>query len=115
MKDMFKMMGKVREMQSKLKEAQEELEHITVEAEAGAGMVKATVNGKHRVVKLDIDEDLMKPEDKEMMNDLIIAAINKAMEEVEEKSREHLQQSTASFMPNMEGFDLDKMMGGGGQ
>lgn len=115
MKDMFKMMGKVREMQSKLKEAQEELENITVEAEAGAGMVKATVNGKHRVVKLDIDDDLIKPDDKEMMNDLIIAAVNKAMEQVEEKSREHLQQSTAGFMPNMEGLDLDKMMGGGNE
>ncbi|MGF1533867.1 MAG: YbaB/EbfC family nucleoid-associated protein [Bernardetiaceae bacterium] len=115
MKDMFKMMGKVREMQSKLQEAQDELEQIIAEAEAGAGMVKATVNGKHRVVKIEIDNDLIKPDDKEMMNDLIIAAINKAMELVEEKSREHIQKSTASFLPNMEGFDLDKLMGGGGQ
>ncbi len=115
MKDMFKMLGKVREMQSKLKEAQDELENITVEAEAGAGMVRAKVNGKHRVVELNIDEDLIKPDDKEMMGDLIIAAINKAMEQVEDKSREHLQNSTAGFMPNMDGLDLDKMMGGGNQ
>ena len=54
--DMMQMMGKVKEMQSKMKEAQENLEFIKETGEAGAGMVKATVNGKKQVISIEIDE-----------------------------------------------------------
>lgn len=109
MKDMFNMLGKVKEMQAKLQEAQEGLANITAEGEAGGGMVKAVVNGKRQVVKIDVDDELIVPADKEMMQDLIVAAINKAMNDVEERAQAHLQSSTEGFMPNIPGFDLDNL------
>ena len=65
--DMMKMLGKLNDIQAKVKEAQEELEKVTAEGESGAGMVKVKVNGKKKVLSVAIDTDLMKPEDKEMV------------------------------------------------
>jgi DNA-binding YbaB/EbfC family protein len=104
--DMNKMMEKVKEVQEKMKQAQEELANVTATGESGAGMVKATVNGKKKIINLEIDNDLIKPEDKEVMQDLVIAAINKALEEVEVKAKETMKQSTEGFIPNIPGFDL---------
>ena len=77
--DMMGMMGKMKEVQAKLKEAQENLQHITVSAEAGAGLVKATVNGQRKLLKIEIDESLLNVNDREMVNDLVVAAVNNAM------------------------------------
>ncbi|MEO1053325.1 MAG: YbaB/EbfC family nucleoid-associated protein [Bacteroidota bacterium] len=104
--DMMKMLGKVKEVQAKVKEAQENLVHITASAEAGAGMVKATANGKKQLIALEIDQDIIKPEDKEMMRDLIIAAVNKAMEEVDVLAKAELKKSTEGMLPNIPGLDL---------
>nr|WKN35853.1 YbaB/EbfC family nucleoid-associated protein [Tunicatimonas sp. TK19036] len=104
--DMNKMMEKVREVQEKMKQAQEGLTDITATGEAGAGLVKATVNGKKQLVNLEIDNDLIKPEDKEVMQDLVIAAVNKALEEVDAKAKEEMKKSTEGFIPNIPGFDL---------
>lgn len=103
---MNKMMEKVKEVQEKMKAAQENLGSITVTSEAGAGMVKAVVNGKKQVVDLEIDPDLMKPDDKEMMQDLIIAAVNKALVEIDAQIKEEMKKSTDGMMPNIPGFDL---------
>src|SRR5688500_13395172 len=62
--DMMKMMGKVKEMQDKLKAAQESLGTLRASGESGAGMVKATVNGKKQLVSLDIDPTILKSDDK---------------------------------------------------
>ena len=107
---MMKMMGKVREMQEKMKEAQENLASIYATGESGAGMVKATVNGKKQLIKLEIDDSLVNTDDKDMMNDLIVAAVNKAMEEAEVLAKEEIQKSTQGIMPNIPGFDLGSMM-----
>ena len=110
MMDMMKIMGKMKEVQAKVKEAQDSLEKITATGESGAGLVKATVNGKKILVSLAIDDDLMKPEDKEMMTDLVIAAVNKAVEEVEVNSKEALKQSTEGLLPNIPGLDLSGLV-----
>lgn len=107
--DMNKMMEKVREMQEKMKEAQNQMEHITATAEAGAGMVKATVNGKKQVVDIAIDEDIIKPEDKEIIQDLVVAAVNKALEDVDAKAKEEMKKHTEGFMPNIPGFDFGNL------
>ncbi|MEK6476789.1 YbaB/EbfC family nucleoid-associated protein [Catalinimonas sp. 4WD22] len=107
--DMNKMMEKVKEVQEKMKEAQEKLEDITATAEAGAGMVKATVNGKKEVIDIEIDNDIIKPEDKEIIQDLVVAAINKALTEVDAKAKEEMKKSTQGFMPNIPGFDFGNM------
>lgn len=110
MGDLMGMMGKVKELQSKMKEAQEQLSAITEGGESGAGMVKVVVNGHKKVVSLTIDQDLIKPEDQEILQDLIIAAINKALENIEPKIKDHLQTATAGSLPNIPGFDLGSLL-----
>jgi nucleoid-associated protein EbfC len=108
--DMMKMLGKMKDPQAKLKEAQENLVNVQTSAESGAGMVKATVNGKRQVVMLDIDPDIMKASDKILVQDLVIAAVNKALEEVDVLAKEELKKSTEGLVPNIPGFDLGGMM-----
>lgn len=107
--DMMKMMGKMKEVQAKIKEAQDNLVNIKATADAGGGMVNATVNGKKEVIKIDIDTLLLKPEDKEMLQDLIIAAINKANAEVDILAKEHIKKATDGMLPNIPGLDLGGM------
>ncbi|WP_370086247.1 YbaB/EbfC family nucleoid-associated protein [Ekhidna sp.] len=108
--DMMKMMGKVKEMQSKMKEAQDQLKDIKAEGESGGGMVKATANGNKELIRLQIDDSLVNGTDKDMMRDLIIAAVNKAVSEADIKAKEHIKKSTEGFMPNIPGMDLSGMM-----
>jgi DNA-binding YbaB/EbfC family protein len=110
MMDMMKMLGKMKEVQAKLKEAQDNLDQVTASAEAGGGMVKATVNGKKRVVSLELEPELINPADQDMLKDLIIAAINKAMEEVDGKAKEALKNSTEGLLPNIPGLDLSGLV-----
>jgi nucleoid-associated protein EbfC len=107
--DMMGMLGKVKDLQAKMKEAQESLGSITETGESGAGMVRATVNGKKQLLQIEIDEDLIKPEDREILQDLIVAATNKAMENIDDKVKDHLQSATKGLMPNIPGMDLGGM------
>lgn len=104
------MMGKLKEVQETMKVAQEELKNITVSAESGAGMVKATVNGKKELITLNIDDSLVNTTDSEMMKDLIIAAVNKALSDAEIKAKDHLSSSTQGMIPNIPGFDINNMV-----
>ena len=108
--DMMKMMGKVKELQDKMKEAQDNLIHITTSAESGGGMVKATVNGKRQVVGLEIDPGILNQNDAEMVRDLIIAAVNKALTEAEILAREEIKKSTSGIIPSIPGFDFGSMI-----
>jgi nucleoid-associated protein EbfC len=107
--DMSKMMEKIKEVQEKMKTVQEELGKLTVSAESGAGMVKATVNGKKQLLSLEVDNELIKPDDKEMLEDLIVAAVNRALEEADAKAKEHMKQSTQGFIPNIPGLDFGNL------
>lgn len=107
---MMGMLGKVKEFQAKMKEAQESLGQLTESAEAGAGMVKVTVNGRKQIISLTIDPDLIQPQDREMLQDLIVAATNRALENIEEQIKAHIQQSTDGLLPNIPGLDLSKFM-----
>lgn len=108
--DMMKMMGKLKEVQENVKVAQEGLKDISATGESGAGMVSARVNGQKEVIDLKIDESIINKDDSEMMKDLIVAAINKALQEVEVKSKEHMKQATQGMIPNIPGFDINNMM-----
>lgn len=103
------MFGKMREMQTKLKEVQENLDNITAEGESGGGMVKAVVNGRKKVLSIEIEESLMTAQDKEMVQDLVVAAINIALQNVEVKSNEEIKKTTEGMMPNIPGLDFSKM------
>lgn len=109
--DMLGMMGKIKDVQNKIKEAKENLVNITATGESGAGMVKVTVNGKHQIVKVDIDQDLIKPEDKVTLQDLIQAAVNIALQEVNQKIGAEMKKSTEGVLPNIPGLDLGSLMG----
>ena len=108
--DMNAMMGKMQEAQQKLKQAQDNLVNITAEGEAGAGMVKATINGKKQIISVDIDESLMTPTDRQMVQDLTVAAINKALENIEPKIKSKMQEATSGVIPNIPGLDLGNIM-----
>ncbi|WP_128546671.1 YbaB/EbfC family nucleoid-associated protein [Larkinella soli] len=108
--NMMDMFGKVKEFQARLKEAQGSLNTITESGESGAGMVRVTVNGLKQVIRLEIDADLIRPDDREMLQDLVVAATNKALENVEGKIKDHLQKATEGLLPNIPGFDLGNLM-----
>ena len=107
--DMFSMMGKLKEVQAKMKEAQDNLQFITVTSESGAGLVKAKVNGLRKLISLEIDDSLLNKEDKEMVSDLIVAAVNKAMDEVGEKAKDEMKRQTEGLLPNIPGLDFSNL------
>lgn len=107
--DMSNMFGKIQEMQSKMKEVQENLEKITADGESGGGMIKAVVNGRKKVISISIEESLLNPQDKEMVQDLVVAAVNIALQNVESKSNEELKKTTEGILPNIPGLDFSKM------
>ena len=109
--DMMKMMGKMKEVQARIKEAQDNLVRVVAHGESGAGLVKATVNGKKQLVALDVDPSLLKGDDKIILQDLIVAAVNIANEEADVLAKEEMRKSTEGLLPNIPGLDLSGMMG----
>ena len=109
--DMMKMMGKMKEVQARLKEAQDNLGTLRATGESGAGMVKVTVTGKKQLVAIDIDPTLLKADDKIILQDLIVAAVNKATEEADVLAKEEMRKSTEGLLPNIPGMDLSGLMG----
>ena len=105
----FDMMGKVKEMQAKMQEAQEKLGEIIAEGEAGGGMVKAVVNGKKELLRIEVEPELFKPEEARLTQDLIVAAVNNALRNVEEEAREEMAKATDGMMPKIPGFDMDNL------
>ncbi|MDX5346172.1 MAG: YbaB/EbfC family nucleoid-associated protein [Hymenobacteraceae bacterium] len=104
--DMFSMMGKVKELQSKIKEAQDSLKDITVTSEAGGGMVRAKANGLRKLISIEIDETLLKQNDPEMISDLVVAAVNKAMDDAGERAKDEIKKKTEGILPNIPGLDF---------
>lgn len=108
MADMF---GKISNMQAKMKEVQDRLGELTVEAEAGGGMVKVTANGNRKIVSIDLDKDVIDPEDKEMVEDLVVAGVNKALEKAEDAAKEKMQEVYKDILPGggIPGMDMSKL------
>ena len=110
MLDLMKMMGKLKEVQARMKEAQNDLLLLKVTGESGGGMVKVTVNGKRQLIAVEIDPTILKSEDQIIVQDLVVAAVNKALDEAEVKANEHLRKSTEGMIPNIPGMDLNNFM-----
>ena len=111
MLDIMKMMGKMKEVQERMKQAQENLAMLRIDGESGGGMVRATVNGKKQLLSIDVDPTLLKSDDKIILQDLIVAAVNKANEEADVQAKEQLKKSTEGLLPNIPGMDLSNLMG----
>ena len=91
------MMKKAQEMQKKMQEIQDSLSNLEVEGTSGGGMVKIIMNCKNEVKKIDIDSSIIKNDEKEVMEDLIIAALNDAKSKAEEKSQEEMKKLTGGL------------------
>ena len=96
MNNMGDMMKKAQKMQEEMQKAQEEIAKAEVTGEAGAGLVKVTMNGRHDVRKVDIDSSLM-TEEKDILEDLLAAAVNDAVRRVEKVSQEKMGSLTAGL------------------
>ncbi len=103
--DMAKMMKAAQEMQGKMEEAQAALDRITVVGEAGTGLVKATATAKGDLVGLDIDPSIFDPNEKEVVEDLILAAIKDAQAKAAQRMEQEMEKITRE-MGLPEGMDL---------
>ncbi|MBF0255709.1 MAG: YbaB/EbfC family nucleoid-associated protein [Gammaproteobacteria bacterium] len=90
------LMKQAQRMQQELQQAQEKLAEQEVSAEAGAGLVKVTMNGRHEVRRIQIDDSLLQ-DDKEMLEDLVAAAVNAAVQKVAANQQEQLAGLTAGL------------------
>jgi DNA-binding YbaB/EbfC family protein len=100
------MMKPIQKMQEKMAEVQEKLEQKTVTADSGGGMVKATANGKQRLVKLEIEKEVVNPDDLAMLEDLLLAATNKALEEAAAMAQAEVSKATSGMLPNIPGLNF---------
>ena len=90
------MMKQAQKMQADMQKAQEEIANMEVEGQAGGGMVKVMMNGRHEVRRVELDDSLME-DDKEMIEDLLAAAVNDAVRRIEEQSSEKMSGITAGM------------------
>ena len=91
------MMKQAQKMQQEMLRMQEEMENKTWSATAGGGMVTATVNGKHEVVNLEIKPDAVDPDDVEMLQDMVIAAVNEAMRTADAEAAQNMSRLTGGM------------------
>lgn len=102
--ELGKLMQQAQRMQEQMQQAQEEIAGMEVEGAAGGGMVKVTMSGRHEVRRVTIDDSLM-GDDREMLEDLVAAAVNDAVQKVEAETKERFS-GMASGMNLPEGFKM---------
>ncbi|MCA1322431.1 YbaB/EbfC family nucleoid-associated protein [Bacillus tianshenii] len=102
MGNMQKMMKQMQKMQKDMAKAQEELAEKTIEGSAGGGMVTVVVNGQKEIISVNIKEEVVDPEDIEMLQDLVLAATNDALKKMEELTNDTMGQFTKGL--NMPGL-----------
>ena len=90
------MMKQAQKMQADMQKAQEEIGNMEVEGQAGGGMVKVTMNGRHEVRRVSLDDSLME-DDKEMIEDLLAAAVNDAVRRIETETQEKMSGVTSGM------------------
>ncbi|MBS3945655.1 MAG: YbaB/EbfC family nucleoid-associated protein [Melioribacter sp.] len=98
------MLKQIQKMQADMAKVQAELENKTVSEESGGGMVKVVANGKKEIVSINIDDEVAKSGDKEMMEDLIVAAVNKALSSAGKMAEEEMSSITKGMIPP--GFNI---------
>ena len=96
MTDFTKIFEKAKELESKMKESQEKIKNIRVEGVSGSNSVKVTLDGEGEMQKIEISDELLK-DDKSIIEDLIIAAHNKAKDQLKAKTNEEISKATGGF------------------
>ena len=96
--NMAQIMKQAQKMQEEMQQVQDNLEKITVEATSGGGMVRVVANCKFKILSISIEPEVYREEDKEMLEDLVIAAVNQAISNAQEKANEEMQKVTGGLM-----------------
>ena len=108
MKNLGNMMKQVQEMQAKMADMQARLDEMAVTGQAGAGLVKVTLNGKNLMQSIEVDDSLMKPDEKEILEDLLMAAYNEARAKVYQLVADQMKDVTGG-MALPPGFNIPGM------
>ncbi len=98
-----------KKLQEKISRLQEEMAHRTVDASAGGGMVNVKVNGRQQVVELKIEAEVVNPDDVEMLQDLVMAAVNEGIKRSQEMVAQEIQKFTGGL--NIPGLNLPGIFG----
>jgi DNA-binding YbaB/EbfC family protein len=101
------MLKQVQKMQAEMQRVQSELVNMTVSEEAGGGMIKATANGNKELISVEIDPQVINSEEKEILEDLVVAAVNKALQAAAKMAEDELAKVTKGMIPpglNIPGF-----------
>jgi len=99
---MQKMLKQVQKMQAEMAKAQEELKNKTVDATAGGGVITVTANGNQEIVAIKIEPDAVDPDDVEMLEDLVVAAVNEALRKAQDLVAQEMQKITGGLnIPGM--------------
>jgi DNA-binding YbaB/EbfC family protein len=93
------MLKQVQKMQAEMQKVQGELSNKTVSEEAGGGMIKATANGNKEIVSVEIDPQVISAEEKEILEDLVVAAVNKALQSAAKMAEEEMMKVTKGMLP----------------
>ena len=99
MQNMGDLFGKLNEFQQKMQDVKDQLAEMEIEAEAGGGMVKVKANGNREIISIKVDKDVVDPEDTDMLEDLIVAGVNKALSQAEQESQNKMSEMTKGMMP----------------
>jgi DNA-binding YbaB/EbfC family protein len=98
---MAAIMKQAQKVQEEIKKVQDNLENITVEASSGGGMVKVEANCKLHILSIKIEPEVYGEEDKEMLEDLVIAAVNQAIANAQQKANEEMEKVTGGLLGGM--------------
>lgn len=93
------MMQQVQKMQAEMQKVQAQLSGMEVSEEAGGGMIKATANGNKEIVSVEIDPQVIIADDKEILEDLVVAAVNKALQSASKLAEEEMAKVTKGMIP----------------
>ncbi len=96
-KDMQKQLKQLQAMQAEMEQKQAELEQKELTTTAGGGAVEVTINGKKQITKLTIDKDVVDPDDVEMLQDLVMAAVNEAIRQIEDLEESEMNSITGNL------------------
>ncbi len=97
MKGMGNMMKQAQQLQSKMMKLQEELAEKTVESSSGGGMVKVTANGRQQILSIQVEKEVVDPDDVEMLQDLVLAAVNDALAKAQEMVSSEMSKLTGGL------------------
>jgi DNA-binding YbaB/EbfC family protein len=106
MPNMQGMMKQVQKLQEKMAQVQAELEQKTVSADAGGGMVRVVVNGKQQLISISVEKEVVNPDDIEMLEDLIVSAVNRGLEEASKMAQDEMAKVTAGALPKIPGLNF---------